>query len=155
MKTAKNTMQYLIIPIVLLLMTIKLGAQDCEVNITSPAEGSQVSGSALISGTATLPPSGYLWILAHRVGFNGFWPQGNGAAQLFGNNWDVLVYFGQKGEYGRYEIIALVVEEQTHQDLENWVRTAPNTDPPYQPIPFPTAIDDCPIVRLRLDKTKD
>ena len=139
----------------LLLSTVVLSGQNCKVEITIPAEGSQVAGNALISGIATLPSTGHLWIVSHKVGFNGFWPQGNGAAQIIGKDWDVLVYFGQNGDYGKFEIIALVVDDQTHQDLENWVRNAPNTNPTYQPIPLPTVIDGCPIAKLRVNKTKD
>lgn len=155
METIRKNFRNLLVLIVLLLFGINSSAQNYAIKITSPSEGSQVSGSTLISGTATLPPSGYLWILAHKVGFNGFWPQGNGAAQVIGGSWDVLVQFGQKGEYGKFEVIALIVNAQTHQDLENWVRNAPNTTPSYQPIPLPTTIDGSPIVRLRVDKTKD
>jgi len=155
MKTIGKAFRNLLVLNILLLFVINSSAQNYAIEITSPSEGSQVSGSTLISGTASLPPSGYLWILAHKVGFNGFWPQGNGAAQIIGGSWDVLVQFGQRGEYGRFEVIALIVNSQTHQDLENWVRNAPKTTPPYLPIQLPTTIDGSPIVRLRVDKTRD
>lgn len=152
MKITNTKPRNLLVLFAFLLSSIALSAQNCELKITTPAEGNQVSGNALVSGTATLPPTGHLWILSHKVGFSGFWPQGNGSAQIIGNDWDVLVYFGVKDDFGKFEVIAVIVDDQIHKDLENWVRNAPNTNPAYQPIPLPTLIDGCPIVRLRVDK---
>jgi hypothetical protein len=155
MKTTNKKLQKFLLILVFLFITGSLSAQNCEVRFTEPAAGSRIGGIPLVRGTATIPRSGHLWILAHKAGFNGFFPQGNGAAQLIGNEWEVLVYLGNKGDYGQFEIIALVVSDQTHQELENWVQNAPKTQPPYQPITFPTAVDNCSIARLRLDKTQD
>jgi hypothetical protein len=140
--------------ITLFAFTNSMNAQ-CSVKITSPENGSHVDSDGLVSGTVNLPANGYLWVFSHKVGFNGWWPQGNGAAQIIGNEWDVLVYFGVKGDYGKFEVIALVVDSQTNQDLEKWVREAPNTTPPYQPIALPTSIDGCAFGRVRVEKTKD
>jgi hypothetical protein len=155
MKVLNQPLRSFITLLAIVLFATVLNAQNCEVRITKPAEGSQVAGTALISGTATLPTNGHLWIFAHQVGFNGYWPQGGGPAQLTGRDWDVFVYFGQRGIYGRFEVIAMVVDDQTHRNLQDWVQRAPNTIPPYQPIPLPTMIDGCSITRLRVEKTSD
>lgn len=155
MKTMNTTSRNLLFLLGFMLSNAVLFAQNCEVKITAPSEGSQVSGNALVGGTATLPPAGHLWVLSHKVGFNGFWPQGNGPAQIIGNDWEVLVYFGVKDDFGKFEVITVVVDDQTHQDLENWVRNAPNTNPTYQPILLPTIFDGCPIVKRRFNKTKN
>jgi hypothetical protein len=155
MKNTKSLSNFMIFAVGFLFSTISLSAQNCEVKITSPADGSQVSGNALVSGTASILARGHLWIVVHKIGFNGFYPQGNGAAQIIGKEWDVLVYFGEKGDYGKFEVLALVVDDQANQDLENWVRNAPKTNPPYQPIALPSVIDGCPIAKLKVNKTKD
>ena len=128
-------------------------AQDCSVTITSPAAGSHVDGNGLISGTVKLPQGGHLWMFSHKVGFNGWWPQGNGAAQIVGNEWDVLVYYGIPNDYGKFEVIALIVDSETHIDLEKWVREAPSKN--YPPIALPTSIGGCEFARVRVDKTKN
>lgn len=128
-------------------------AQNCNVKITSPENGSHVDGNGLVSGTVDLPPNGYLWLFSHKLGFNGWWPQGNGPAQIMGNQWDVLVYYGVKNDFGRFEVIAMVVDEQTHEDLKKWVTEAPGKD--YPPISLPTTIDGCNFARIRVEKTRN
>ncbi len=128
-------------------------AQDCNVKITSPSNGSQTDGNGLVSGTVNLPQNGHLWILSHKVGFTGWWPQGNGAAQIIGNEWDVLVYYGIPNDYGKFEVIALIVDGETHADLEKWVRDAPINN--YPPIALPTSIGGCEFARIRVNKTKN
>jgi len=155
MKNKAISLPHLICLLSSLICTLVLSAQNCNVRITRPAEGSNVAGTALISGTATLPANSHLWILAHQVGINGYWPQGNGQAQVNQNTWDVLVYFGTPGNFGTFEVLAVVVDDQTHRNLQSWVQTAPNTTPPYQPIALPTVIDGCTIARLRVEKTNN
>jgi hypothetical protein len=155
MKALNRTLLNFITLLAVVLITTTLSAQNCGVRINRPTEGTQVAGTALVSGTATIPPNGHLWILAHQVGINGYWPQGSGAAQINGRNWEILVYFGIPGNLGLFEVIAIVVDDQTHRNLNDWVQKAPNTSPAYQPIPLPTALEGCAIVNLRVDKTRN
>jgi hypothetical protein len=82
--------------------------------------------------------------LARKVGLNGYWPQGNGV----GKEWNVDVRFGKENDYGKFEVIALVVDNKTHNDLEKWVQNSSKTNPPFQSIHLPTMIDSCSIARL-------
>jgi len=139
-----------------LLFSATLFSQDCKIQITAPEQGSPIDGEGLVSGKVLLPPNGHVWLLSHKVGFSGWWPQGNGAAQVIGEDWDVLVYYGNKGDYGKFEVIAMVVDNQTHQDLKNWVKNAPKTNPPYQPIAsLPASMEGCPLARLRVEKKQE
>ena len=153
MKTINATLWNFLFVLVFLVSTSFAVVQNCEVNITTPAVGSQVGGKALISGTATIPPSGHLWILSHQVGINGYWPQGNGPAQIKRDRWNVLVYFGEPGDLGMFEVVAIVVDDQSHQTLIAWVQSAPNTSPPYQPISLPMILESCTMQTLLVDKT--
>jgi hypothetical protein len=127
--------------------------QSCNIEITSPRNGSGVISNGLVSGTVNLPINGHLWILSHKVGFTGWWPQGNGEAQVLGNAWDVLVYYGVKDDFGQFETIAIIVDEQTHRNLETWVKTAPEKN--YPPIALPTTIDGCALARVRVEKSSN
>lgn len=149
----KKSVGYFVIIALLMLYVSGVKSQNCSVSITAPKNGTNVSGNGLISGHVDLPADGHLWLLSHKVGFNGWWPQGNGEAQIIGNTWDVLVYFGVENDFGQFEVIALVVDNQTHRNLEDWVRTAKEKD--YPPIPLPTSVDGCTFARVRVEKTSN
>lgn len=130
-------------------------AQNCEIQITSPNVGDPTAGMGIVSGNAVLPANSYLWVFAHKQDFTGWWPQGNGAAYLLDNQWDVSVFYGVQGETGLFEVIAIIVGEEAHKKLEKWVQEAPNTDPPYKPIALPEALENCASSVLIVKKTKD
>ncbi len=127
--------------------------QGCNVKITSPANGTHVDGQGLVSGIVNLPYSGYLWIFARKAGFNAWWPQGNGTAEVLGNDWEVLVHYGTKEDDGKFDVIALVVDEQTNLDLEKWSKNSKAEN--YPPIALPKSIDGCTFSRIRVQKNKD
>lgn len=133
----------------------KTQAQECMIEISSPREGSQVRRDALVNGTARTPASGYLWILAHKKGLKGWWPQGGGEADVKDGKWEVLVIFGKPGtgEIGTFEIAAVVVDKSTNEDLKRWVEDAPRKD--YPPISFPNPLEGCPIKIITVDKVGD
>ena len=64
----------------------------------------------------------HLWILVRRKDFDGWWPQGAGAAVVDETRWRVSVTYGGPQDAGReFEIAALVVGEATHELWTDWV----------------------------------
>jgi hypothetical protein len=128
-------------------------APECAVDITAPKPGGKVRGDALVSGTAKIPADTYLWILAHKKGLRGWWPQGGGEADVKEGKWEVLVVFGKPGEIGTFEIAAVVVDKQTNEDLKRWVEDAPRKS--YPPINFPNPVEGCSVKTVPVDKVGD
>jgi hypothetical protein len=130
-------------------------AATCDVQIISPQPGEQVRSKRQLKGNATIPIGNHLWVLTRIVGFKGYWPQGNGEANVDdGKDWVVLVFFGKPEELGEFEISTVVVDSQTDSDLRQWVKTA--KDRGYEPLPlFPNSIAGCPIRKLLVQKIGD
>ena len=128
-------------------------AQECMIEIGSPKTGSHVRRDALVSGTARIPANGHLWILAHKKGVKGWWPQGGGEADVKDEKWEILVSFGKSGEIGNFEIAAVVVDKSTNDDLKRWVEDAPRRD--YPPISFPNPFEGCPFKTVSVEKVGD
>lgn len=125
--------------------------QACLTSFTSHRTGSIISSYPVnISGTATIPANGHVWILAHLEGFDGWYPQGNGVRIITNSNWVCTVYLGVPGETGFYEIAIAVVNDDLNQALNNWVKTARERG--YPPIPFPDVINNCSINMMRVEK---
>ncbi|HEY5590146.1 MAG TPA: hypothetical protein VIK55_03930 [Paludibacter sp.] len=140
----------LIIGVLALLQSYVFG-QECATSFTSHSTGSIISNYPVnISGTATKPLNGHVWILAHLEGFDGWYPQGNGERTITDSKWVCTVYLGVPGETGFYEIAIAVVNDDGNQALNNWVRTARANG--YPPIPFPGVINNCSINRIRVEK---
>ena len=75
-----------------------------------------------------LPSDSYLWVLARRKDFNGWWPQGGGTVPVDDNRWKVSVNFGGPQDAGHdFEIAALVVRQPTHELWTDWVARAKET----------------------------
>jgi methyltransferase family protein len=88
----------------------------CPVEILSPRGGSLVAGEGIVEGSAALPENSYLWVLARRKDFDGWWPQGAGAAALDQDRWSVPVRYGEPHDAGYdFEIAAIVVGPSTHE----------------------------------------
>src|SRR6267142_387395 len=127
-----------------------MGVTPCAVDIAAPSPGGKVRGDALVSGTAKIPAESYLWILAHKKGLKGWWPQGGGEADVKEGKWDVLVVFGKPGEIGTFEIAAVVVDKQTNEDMKRWVEDAPRKG--FPPINFPNPVEGCSVKTVPVDK---
>jgi hypothetical protein len=88
----------------------------CPVEILSPRSGAIVAGAGIVEGSAELPADSHLWVLARRKDFDGWWPQGGGAATLDQNRWSVPVRYGEPHDAGYdFEIVAVVVGLSTHE----------------------------------------
>lgn len=127
--------------------------QECRLEITSPKMGAQVRRDALVSGTAKIPPSAHLWVLAHKNGLKGWWPQGGGEADISDGNWEVLVTFGKPSEIGTFEVAAVAVDKSTNEDLKRWVEEAQRKE--FQPINFPNPVEGCPFRKVTVEKVGD
>lgn len=124
----------------------KAKGRECKVEITSPKPGGRVTSPEIATGTATIPDDGYLWVLAHKEGWQEWWPQGAGPAKINDDlTWKVLVHYGSTGERGRFEVTAAVVNRQTNEKLMKWVEEAPAKG--FPSIPFPESIYACPSIK--------
>ncbi|MBK8044913.1 MAG: hypothetical protein IPK21_21050 [Haliscomenobacter sp.] len=122
---------------IFLLVFLALGifslAQECQIKVTAPLNGSTIGPNPItIEGTAKIPPGTHLWALLGKRGFGGWWPQGNGPIFLHNGEWAVDVYAGIKDaggiwEPGEFYVVFIVVNAQTHAQLLNWVQNAPIT----------------------------
>lgn len=130
-----------------------LVAQNCNIKITSHKNGEAVGARGMVKGIAQLSEGQHLWVVAHKIGFYGWWPQGNGATQIKNNTWEVYIHYGVKGEYGKFEVLALVVDEAGNEVFEKWVREAPNKN--YPPIPLPPSVSACPMQRLIVERVRE
>ena len=109
------------------------------VDIVAPQNGAIVADAGMVEGTATMPADSYLWVLARRKDFDGWWPQGAGAVPVDGNRWNVSVTFGGPQDAGwDFEIAALAVRPPTHELWTDWTARVKETglSPPVQ-LPSP------------------
>jgi hypothetical protein len=126
---------------------------SCSVAIVSPEAGEMVGRQRVVSGTATIPPGGHLWVFAHIKGLYGWWPQGGGEAEVVDGTWDVMTFFGQAHDIGaQFDIAAAIVNDSINQDLEAYVeRSARAGD--WPPIRLPNVFQGCPVSRVTTTKT--
>jgi hypothetical protein len=122
----------------------------CSVALTDPLPGTPVGAGSVVSGTAAIPGSGHLWIFSRKKTFNGWWPQGGGETPVDGGKWSVDVTYGIDADKGNFEVVATVVDDNTSNNLSNWVATA--ADKKYPPIPFPAVFDGCPVAKVTVVK---
>ena len=128
-------------------------ASPCEAQITSLKQGDKVGPSATVRGSANIPVDGYLWLFARKTSMgNQWWPQAGGAIKPEGpnNEWEAEVFFGIPADIqSNFDVVAVVVNQQTDKGLTKWFSTAHQT---RQPVRFPDAISGCPIARVRVTK---
>lgn len=133
-------------------LTTLMNAQKCRIKIKTPVSGNTVQAQGLVTGTAHIPKNTYLWVVAHHRGFYGWWPQGNGPVKINNHKWETLVHYGLEKELGKYEILAVVVDEKSNAAFEQWVREAPNKK--YPPMMLPETVATCPIKRRIVEKVR-
>lgn len=136
------------------LVTSSAFAGECA-TIVEPRDGSKVQDTALVEGTAELPPGHHLWILLGIAGTKDWWPQGGGEAELLGSSWEVFVRFGREGQdwNTKFRIAAVVVSPSVHTQLERWV-TSSAASRSWDPITFPNTAESCDIARIRVHKKR-
>ncbi len=128
--------------------------QSCVITVQTPYIGQRIIGSGGqastdVSGTAAVPRGGHLWVLARRRGLAGWWPQGGGPANVADGEWTVYTTFGTPNDSGVFEIAVVIVDDQAHAILLQWVQ---NVRPPYPPTPFPNVMPGCPVRTLWVTK---
>jgi hypothetical protein len=122
----------------------------CAVEIISLKPGDKVGQSVTVRGKATIPPDGYLWILAHKSSLgNQWWPQAGGPVEITNGEWEAEVFFGRAEDVGsNFDVAAVVVNAQTSAALTKWFATAKALD--YPPVSFPDATSSCSIVKVKV-----
>jgi hypothetical protein len=109
------------------------------VDILVPEGGASVADVGMVEGSAVMPSDAYLWVLARRKDFDGWWPQGSGAVAVDRNRWRVSVTYGGLQDAGRdFEIAALVVQRSTHELWTDWVARVTETGL-FPPVQLPSA----------------
>lgn len=115
------------------------GSSQATVEILAPKCGAIVTDVGSVEGSASVPPHSYLWVLARRKDFNGWWPQGAGAIPVDRSHWRVSVTYGEPQDNGSdFELAALIVRQSTHELWTDWVARVRETGlfPPVQ-LPSP------------------
>jgi hypothetical protein len=115
------------------------GSSQAAVEILTPQKGAIVAGAGLVEGSAVLPADSFLWVLARRRDFDGWWPQGRGAVPVDQNRWSVSVTYGGPQDNGaEFELAALVVRQSTHEFWTDWVAQVEETGR-FPPVQLPPA----------------
>ena len=127
-----------------------------DVKILNPnIDGINVGRTFNVTGKATIPSGGYLWVLVHRLeGFKYVWyPQGDGEIDPTTKSWNVSVNFGNKCDIGYvFEIAVIIVDSREHARLGDYIATA-MTSGDWKPIKMPATLT-APTYR-RVKKTSD
>lgn len=124
----------------------------CDITITSPKDGESVDPNGDVLGTATIPSDKFLWVLAHRKGLVGWWPQGGGSASIAQGRWHTAVAFGTPADSGRdFEIAAVAVDGETNTRLNAWVERT-NVTFTYPPTAFPPTSPNCAIAQITVTR---
>jgi len=114
-------------------------SSHCNVDILAPHSGALVSEAGIVEGSVALPTNSYLWILVRRKDFDGWWPQGAGAAPVDRSQWRMPVIYGGPQDAGcEFEIAALVVGQPTHELWTDWVARVKETGL-FPPVRLPSA----------------
>jgi hypothetical protein len=130
--------------------TAQAQPRPCSVVVESPVDGGRVLQPAGdVSGTATLPPEGRLWVLVRHQGLAGWWPEGGGPAPVTDGRWRVYATYGEPEELGNFEIAVVVVGPEADQTLRRWVQEA---RPPWPPTSFPNTLPQCPMRMIVIQK---
>ncbi len=111
------------------------GSPQAKVEILAPQSGATVASVGMVEGSANMPPDSFLWVLARRKDFPGWWPQGMADVPLEGTRWRVSVTYGGPQDKGfDFQLAALVVRQATHELWIDWVARVRETGlfPPVQ-----------------------
>jgi hypothetical protein len=115
------------------------GLSHATVNILAPQSDTLVAGSGIVEGSAVMPADSFLWVLARRKDFNGWWPQSTGAIPVDANRWTVSVtYGGPEDKACDFEVAALIVGQSTHEMWTDWVARVKETGL-FPPVQLPSA----------------
>ena len=128
-------------------MTRANAIQGCNLEITSLVNGATVHNKALVEGKGNIPDNTHLWVFAHLKGFNRWWPQGAGEAGILDGRWSAQAFFGEPGELGQFEVVAMVVDHQTDRNLKKWVEEGSNKG-----IILPDPVKECSVKKITVEK---
>jgi hypothetical protein len=138
----------------------------CAVKIDTPEPGAKVNGTLnqplLVRGTASIPAGTQLWIFTSVKGRNDFRiTEGSSEATIKNGKWESRV--GLDGEMGVYQIVAVVLAEQTVEDWREKIHAQPSPLPIELPgeimfplrsidIIIPNSLTGCPIAKVEVEK---
>jgi len=118
---------------------ISRGFPQGAVEILAPQSGVLVADVGMVEGSAVMPSDSFLWVLARRKDFEGWWPQGAGAVPVDRNRWRVSVTYGGPQDAGwDFELAALIVRQSTHDLWTDWVAQVKETRL-FPPVQLPSA----------------
>jgi hypothetical protein len=123
-------------------------------HIVSPGEGENVRDDGWVTGTANPPTNSFLWVFVGvSTSPDQWWPQGPGVVEINeDSNWEVHVFYGQRGETGRFRLAAIVVDRKTNRQLQKRY-AAGVIKGHFDPIALPQPIEDGLIKMLEVEKT--
>ena len=100
-----------------------------EINITYPSNTTSVNTQEIVNGTAKNIPSEHkVWILVHPLATTKLYPQ-HGNVNIINEKWSIQAELGGKENVGEtFEIIAVLANENAHEELTNYINTGRNTD---------------------------
>jgi hypothetical protein len=137
-------------------------AQACLVAIKAPTGEEPVGAQGDVTVTAQIPRNAYVWLLARRDDQpkNFLWPQqGIAAADLVQQSggppkFEASVHYGEPSDTNKnFRVIAIVVDADQSQKLENWREEAPTKG--YRPwIGLPRSVEGCTPAQVVVKKVE-
>jgi hypothetical protein len=120
-----------------------MASLECRVAISAPQFDDKEGADVLVSGPATVPPDGFLWVFARRQGLELVWPQGGNHARIDRGEYRVLATLGEPRDKGkRFDLIVQIVDSVENAKLEAWFKTADETGR-YPGIRLPPFLSGC------------
>lgn len=132
-------------------------ALKCVVKIVEPAEWTQVHGSLIVRGTASIPAGGHLWVFEGDGANWTLYYNGN-RPDIEDGKWETSV--SVEGRTGTYEIAAVVIGEQEETKLRQafdgeepaTIWTPDMTAVVFHPksIRLPTSLTGCSVAKVKV-----
>ncbi len=100
--------------------------------------GESVGAEGSVAGSAHIPAETHIWVLVRKRDYPGWWPQGGGPAVVADGLWKISVRYGEPKDAGaEFEVRALAVEGQTHDELVRWCSTVARRQSIVPPVSLP------------------
>jgi len=123
--------QYLLFTIVAFFWVAIAGAEELNISMTEPADGSKVANRNYVKGIIS-NPNAEVWVVIHPVDTSGFWIQPSVTVKNSGS-WKVKAYFGRSGSIDsgkEFEIRAFANPTGTFREgkTHGWPKAAARSD---------------------------
>ena len=108
------------------------------VRLLAPKHAESVGAEGSVAGSAHIPAETHIWVLVRKRDYPGWWPQGGGPAVVADGLWKISVRYGEPKDAGaEFEVRALAVEGQTHDELVRWCSTVARRQSIVPPVSLP------------------